>query len=154
MKQSATDPKTGLIDINILTTGLSVSDRKRRLEIAKALKELLLSKGKTPSVKYQQTYEELREGSDLVSESSQLHSEFEFKKNLTQTFTPKFRHKHWFPCEMTTDWLKQISHAARTNQKHFLDLGSDRSSVWSSYSRRLFAGNQWQRHEVSAVFPG
>ena len=119
-----------------------MSDRKRRLEIAKALKELLLSKGKTPSVKYQQTYEELREGSDLVSESSQLHSEFEFKKNLTQTFTPKFRHKHWFPCEMTTDWLKQISHAARTNQKHFLDLGSDRSSVWSFYSRRHFGGYQ------------
>ena len=131
-----------------------MSDRKRRLEIAKALKELLLSKGKTPSVKYQQTYEELREGSDLVSETSQLHSKFEFKKNLIQTFTPKFRHKHWFPCEMTTDWLKQISYAARTNQKHFLDLESDRSSVWSSYSRRLFAGNQWQRHEISAVFPG
>ena len=68
MKQSATDPKTGLIDVNILTTGLSVSDRKRRLEIAKALKELLQSKGKTPTVKYQQTYEELREASDFVSE--------------------------------------------------------------------------------------
>lgn len=68
LKQSATDPKTGLIDINILTTGLSVSDRKRRLEIAKSLKELLQSKGKTPTVKYQQTYEELREASDLVSE--------------------------------------------------------------------------------------
>lgn len=68
MKQSATDPKTGLIDVNILTTGLSVSDRKRRLEIAKALKELLQSKGTTPTVKYQQTYEELREASDLVSE--------------------------------------------------------------------------------------
>ena len=68
LKQSATDPKTGLIDINILTTGLSVSDRKRRLEIAKSLKELLQSKGKAPSVKYQQTYEELKEASDLVSE--------------------------------------------------------------------------------------
>ena len=68
LKQSATDPKTGLIDINILTTGLSVSDRKRRLEIAKSLKELLQGKGKTPTVKYQQTYEELREASDLVSD--------------------------------------------------------------------------------------
>lgn len=67
LKQSATDPKTGLIDINILTTGLSVSDRKRRLEIAKSLKELLQSKGKAPSVKYQQTFEELKEASDLVS---------------------------------------------------------------------------------------
>ena len=43
---------------------------------------------------------------------------------------------------MTTDWLKQISHAARTNQKLFLDLVSDRSSVWSFYSRRHFAGYQ------------
>ena len=121
-----------------------MSDRKRRLEIAKALKELLLSKGKTPSVKYQQTYEELREGSDLVSETSQLHSKFEFKKTLTQTFTRTFRHKQWLiPCEMTSDWLKQISHAARTNQKHFLDLVSDRSSVWSFYSRCHFAGYQW-----------
>ena len=120
-----------------------MSDRKRRLEIAKALKELLLSKGKTPSVKYQQTYEELREGSDLVSETSQLHSKFEFKKSLTQTFTLTFRFKHWLPCKMTSDWLKQISHAARTNQKHFLDVVSERPSVWSFYSRRHFAGNQW-----------
>ena len=44
-----------------------MSDRKRRLEIAKSLKELLQSKGKAPSVKYQQTYEELKEASDLVS---------------------------------------------------------------------------------------
>lgn len=64
-----------------------MSDRKRRLEIAKALKELLLSKGKTPSVKYQQTYEELREGSDLVSETSQLHSKFEFKNPNFDTST-------------------------------------------------------------------
>ena len=44
-----------------------MSDRKRRLEIAKSLKELLQSKGKAPSVKYQQTFEELKEASDLVS---------------------------------------------------------------------------------------
>ena len=44
-----------------------MSDRKRRLEIAKSLKDLLLSKGKTPSVKYQQTFEELKEASDMVS---------------------------------------------------------------------------------------
>ena len=67
-----------------------MSDRKRRLEIAKALKELLLSKGKTPSVKYQQTYEELREGSDLVSETSQLHLKFEFKKISLRLSRPNF----------------------------------------------------------------
>ena len=44
-----------------------MSDRKRRLEIAKTLKELLQSKGKAPSFKYQQTFEELKEASDLVS---------------------------------------------------------------------------------------
>ena len=51
-----------------------MSDRKRRLEIAKSLKELLQSKGKAPSVKYQQTFEELKEASDLVSkELTTLH---------------------------------------------------------------------------------
>ena len=67
LKQSATDPKTGLIDINILTTGLSATDRKRRLELAKALRNLLQEKGKVATVKYQGVFDEIREASDLVS---------------------------------------------------------------------------------------
>ena len=72
LKQSATDPKTGLIDINILTTGLSITDRKRRLELAKALRTLLQEKGKVASVKYQAIYEEIRELSDAVSTVTSL----------------------------------------------------------------------------------
>ena len=66
LKQAATDPKTGLIDVNILTTGLSVSDRKRRVELAKALKELLQKKGKVPTVAYQNVFDQMREESDMV----------------------------------------------------------------------------------------
>ena len=41
LKQSATDPKTGIIDISILTTGVSSSERIRRQMIAKELKKML-----------------------------------------------------------------------------------------------------------------
>uniref|UniRef100_A0A8C0H7U9 MCM AAA-lid domain-containing protein n=1 Tax=Chelonoidis abingdonii TaxID=106734 RepID=A0A8C0H7U9_CHEAB len=46
LKQSATDPRTGIVDISILTTGLC----------AQALKKLIQSKGKTPALKYQQLF--------------------------------------------------------------------------------------------------
>ena len=41
LKQSATDPKTGIIDVGILTTGVSSSERMRRQMVAKELKALL-----------------------------------------------------------------------------------------------------------------
>ncbi|RWS03746.1 DNA replication licensing factor mcm4-like protein [Dinothrombium tinctorium] len=41
IKQSATDPASGKIDISILTTGMSSSFRKKRAEIAEAIKHLL-----------------------------------------------------------------------------------------------------------------
>ena len=69
LKQSATDPKTGLIDVNILATGLSVSDRKRRQEIAKALKTMLQSKGQAPNMNAQRLFEDFREHSDAVRHS-------------------------------------------------------------------------------------
>eukprot|EP00794_Sanderia_malayensis_P018855 gene18856-20755_t len=63
LKQSAMDPKTGMIDINILTTGLSISDRKRRESIAKALEDFLKKK-KSPTLPLMKTFEEFREHSD------------------------------------------------------------------------------------------
>merc|ERR1711920_82867 len=48
LKQSATDPLTGRIDVSILTTGQSSAGRKRRAEVANALKALLKKKSKTP----------------------------------------------------------------------------------------------------------
>ena len=47
LKQSATDPKTGIIDVSILTTGVSSSERARREGIAKEVKKLLQTKAKS-----------------------------------------------------------------------------------------------------------
>lgn len=41
LKQAVTDPKTGIIDVGILTTGVSSSERIRRQMLAKELKKLL-----------------------------------------------------------------------------------------------------------------
>ena len=66
LKQAATDPKTGIIDISILTTGLSSWERSRRVEITKAVKQILESRGKAPTVKYLQLFAELKDQSDKV----------------------------------------------------------------------------------------
>uniref|UniRef100_A0A7N5JPR4 DNA replication licensing factor MCM4 n=1 Tax=Ailuropoda melanoleuca TaxID=9646 RepID=A0A7N5JPR4_AILME len=66
LKQSATDPRTGIVDISILTTGMSATSRKRKEELAEALKKLILSKGKTPALKYQQLFEDIRGQSDIA----------------------------------------------------------------------------------------
>merc|ERR1712200_257764 len=41
VKQSATDPQTGLVDMELIATGMSTEMKKRRQDLAKALKELL-----------------------------------------------------------------------------------------------------------------
>ncbi|XP_033916031.1 DNA replication licensing factor MCM4 [Melopsittacus undulatus] len=66
LKQSATDPRTGIVDISILTTGMSATARKRREELAQALRKLIQSKGKSPSLKYQQLFDDLRAQSDTA----------------------------------------------------------------------------------------
>uniref|UniRef100_A0A8C3GDW5 DNA replication licensing factor MCM4 n=1 Tax=Cairina moschata TaxID=8855 RepID=A0A8C3GDW5_CAIMO len=66
LKQSATDPRTGIVDISILTTGMSATARKRKEELAQALRKLIQSKGKTPALKYQQLFEDLRAQSDMA----------------------------------------------------------------------------------------
>ncbi|NP_001079069.1 DNA replication licensing factor mcm4-A [Xenopus laevis] len=66
LKQSATDPRTGIVDISILTTGMSATARKRKEELAQVLKKLIQSKGKTPAFKYQQLFEDLRGQSDAA----------------------------------------------------------------------------------------
>ncbi|KAK6643233.1 hypothetical protein RUM43_004738 [Polyplax serrata] len=47
VKQSATDPLSGKIDVGILTTGLSSAARKKRMELAAALKKLIECTSKT-----------------------------------------------------------------------------------------------------------
>ena len=41
LKQSATDPKTGIIDVGILTTGVSSSERAARETLAKELRKMI-----------------------------------------------------------------------------------------------------------------
>lgn len=66
LKQSATDPKSGIINLDILTTGQSESYRTRREEVKKALKELINKKGKVQTLNYMKTWNDLKESSDIV----------------------------------------------------------------------------------------
>jgi len=65
LKQSATDPLTGRIDVSILTTGQSSAGRKRRVEVATALKGLLKKKGKAPTIGYDKLLADFRANSDI-----------------------------------------------------------------------------------------
>ncbi|KAG8278342.1 DNA replication licensing factor, mcm4 component [Homalodisca vitripennis] len=66
LKQSATDPLSGKIDVGILTTGLSSAARKRRQELTQALRKLLTTKGKGASLNYQKVLQEMKESSQLM----------------------------------------------------------------------------------------
>ena len=46
---------------------MSATARKRKEEVAQALKKLIQAKGKTPAMKYQQLLEDLRGQSETVS---------------------------------------------------------------------------------------
>lgn len=69
LKQSATDPMSGKIDVNILTTGLSSMARKKRGEVAAALRKMIESKGKTSTLNYQKAFIEFKAGSAVVCQS-------------------------------------------------------------------------------------
>lgn len=66
LKQSATDPMSGKIDVNILTTGLSSNARKKRGEIAQALRKMIESKGKISTMNYQKAFNEFKQGSSIM----------------------------------------------------------------------------------------
>ncbi|EGI59140.1 PREDICTED: DNA replication licensing factor MCM4 [Acromyrmex echinatior] len=66
LKQSAIDPLSGKIDISILTTGMSLAARKRRQELVEALKKLIKSKDKVPTLNYQKIFTELKESSSTL----------------------------------------------------------------------------------------
>lgn len=67
LKQSATDPLSGKIDVGILTTGLSTAARKKRAELVATIKELLKKKGKIPTISWQKLFSEIKESSQIVS---------------------------------------------------------------------------------------
>ena len=66
LKQSATDPLSGKIDVSILTTGQSENTRKRRHLVKTTLQGLITKKGKVQTVNYLKTWNELKESSDVV----------------------------------------------------------------------------------------
>lgn len=66
LKQSATDPLSGKIDVGILTTGLSSAARKRRIELVQAVKKLIENKGNVPTINYQKLFEEVKKGSSVM----------------------------------------------------------------------------------------
>uniref|UniRef100_A0A8C4YZK6 DNA replication licensing factor MCM4 n=1 Tax=Gadus morhua TaxID=8049 RepID=A0A8C4YZK6_GADMO len=72
LKQSATDPRTGFVDISILTTGMSATARKRKEEITAALKKMLQSRTKTPVMKFQQLFDDLRGQSETAITKDQF----------------------------------------------------------------------------------
>ena len=58
--------------------------------------------------------------------------------------------RHYPDLGSASDWLNQISHAARP-------IRSDALSVWNfcvRFSDVIWRGNQWQRRQMSAVFSG
>lgn len=67
LKQSATDPLSGKIDVAILTTGLSTAARKKRADLVANIKEILKKKGKIATVAWQKLFMEVKEGSQIVS---------------------------------------------------------------------------------------
>ena len=67
LKQSATDPLSGKIDVSILTTGQSEGTRKRRQQVKMALKALIEKRpGKAQVLNWLKTWNDLKENSDIM----------------------------------------------------------------------------------------
>lgn len=67
LKQSATDPSSGKIDISILTTGMSNTARQRRLEIGQRLRKMLQAKSATTKTfLYKDIFTEIKTNSDVM----------------------------------------------------------------------------------------
>ncbi|XP_066289998.1 DNA replication licensing factor mcm4-A-like [Branchiostoma lanceolatum] len=81
LKQSATDPSTGVVDINILTTGMSDAARKRRQEIAQEIMKWWAANNKPRTAKSQVIYDTIRAATegylprDLFDEGGHLLQE-------------------------------------------------------------------------------
>ena len=67
LKQAATDPKTGIIDVSILTTGVSSSERQRRETLAKEIRKVLQSRSKGGApLKYAAIFDAMKDQSQAV----------------------------------------------------------------------------------------
>jgi DNA replication licensing factor MCM4 len=67
LKQSATDPLSGKIDVGILTTGLSATARKKRADLIAFIKDILKKTNKMKTIPYQKFFNDVKETSPLVS---------------------------------------------------------------------------------------
>ncbi|XP_053687480.1 DNA replication licensing factor MCM4 [Sabethes cyaneus] len=72
LKQSATDPLSGKIDVGILTTGLSSAARKKRAELVNSIKDNLKAKGKISTLPYQKLFGEIKEASQVLVTKEQF----------------------------------------------------------------------------------
>lgn len=66
LKQSATDPLSGKIDVGILTTGLSSEARKKRAELVATIKAYIKTKKIVSTVPYQKMFNDLRDNSQIL----------------------------------------------------------------------------------------
>ncbi|KAH9633206.1 hypothetical protein HF086_017761 [Spodoptera exigua] len=67
LKQSATDPASGRIDVGILTTGLGAAARRRRAELVTALKQLIQPYSKPHTITHSKLLQEINANSQTVS---------------------------------------------------------------------------------------
>lgn len=78
LKQSATDPLSGKIDVGILTTGLSAAARKKRADLVAFIKDILKKKNKTKTIPYQTLFANVKEQSQIVSGRRNFFETFQF----------------------------------------------------------------------------
>ncbi|KAJ3243522.1 hypothetical protein HDU78_000403 [Chytriomyces hyalinus] len=67
LQESATDPKTGRLDLDILQTGISNRDRNLRHDLKRTVQEFLENLN-TPSVRFNVAYAQFREQTKVVTE--------------------------------------------------------------------------------------
>ncbi|XP_073976882.1 disc proliferation abnormal [Rhodnius prolixus] len=66
LKQSATDPLSGKIDVNILTTGLSRAARQKKQELVEAIKKIITPKGPGTIFNYQKLFKDIRDAAAMI----------------------------------------------------------------------------------------
>lgn len=66
LKQSATDPLSGKIDVGILTTGLSATARKKRADLIAFIQDFLKERNKSKTIPYQKFFSDIKENSEIV----------------------------------------------------------------------------------------
>lgn len=114
LKQSATDPLSGKIDVGILTTGLSASARKKRADLIAFIKDILKKTNKMKTIPYQKFFNDVKETSPLVSWSlkcSELLFDGFFPSHFSSLLVNNSR-MHWRSCRMmesSPSWATQFA---------------------------------------------